>query len=275
MLPGAWFVREGRDEGWAPRPPVGAPTLTIRGQGLRVAVRPEARDDIAVEPPAPGAEVQIVRRGGDVDLAFGASPKHPRNPCAASLDQPLVVVRTPPEVAIRVEGGASGAVGPARKVVLVNEGCAPWRVAPVSGRLRLVQQGPGRIEAASARTAQVRLKGRGRVALQQVREGLDAYLEGAGLIRAGRVDGPLDAEVWGSGTVMVNQGVTTRTVAFIQGRGRVIHKGVAGTLYAEARGGLIEVAQVQGAVTASMKSTGDIRYERPKTGRYCLGTGCF
>lgn len=273
MLPRTWFQRPGREAVWAPPAPDGAPTLTIRGQGVRVAVRPEQRTDIVAE--SSGAEVLLVRHGRDVDLSVGDPSKSPREPCPASRAQPLIVVRAPLDVAVRVEGGISGAVGRTRNLLLANAGCASWIVAPVEGRLHLVQQGPGRIRAASAKTVQARLKGRGQLELLHAREGLDAYLEGPGRIHAGRVDGPLDAELWGSGTIAVDQGFTTRTVAFIQGRGRVIHKGVAGTLYAEARGGVVDIAQVRGAVTASIKNNGDIRYERPKTGRYCLGTQCL
>lgn len=273
MLPGSWFQRPGREGGWVPTAPAGAPTVVLVGQGFRVAVRPEARPDIAVEAPA-GVGIRIDRRGRDVSLQGGDPSKRPRRTCPASLDQPLVVVRAPLDVAVRVEGEVSGALGGVRNLLLANEGCGAWSVASAEDSLRLIQRGPGRIRVGVAKTVQLRMRGRGEVWLGHAQEGLDAYLEGPGRVHARRVDGRLDAELWGSGSLAVEEGFVTRAVAFVQGRGKVAHRGLAGTLYADTRGGLVEIAQVQGMVTVSIKGDGDVRYTRPKTGRYCLGVRC-
>lgn len=192
-------------------------------------------------------------------------------------DAPLVTIRTPMDVDVSVAGAVWGAVGRAGTVSFENMGCGNWTFANVSGELetsllgsgdirtgtsgafeaRLM--GSGNIQAGATGDAELSIMGSGNIRLAAARQ-LDASIMGSGDITAGRVDGPVDANIPGSGNIVVEAGRTPRLDANIPGSGNVIFRGQAGDVSATIPGsGDVRVDSASGSVNQRPMGSGRVR----------------
>jgi len=272
IMPDDWFARPVRGDPatWASK----GPRLTLEVAAARVAVMPEDRPDIAVTA-APG--LRVVRDGANVTVSDGSRPPgwFARRCGPGKTTEPTITVRAPRNLAIASRGHVTGTIGPMQDLQLVSAGCGRWDIAAVEDVLRLAQKGVGDIHATTARLATARIDGDGRIELAKAREGLDAYVDGPGVMTAGQVEGRLDAELWGRGAIVVSRGFTQRAFLFAKGRGHIEHGGVISTLTAEAREkAVIRIGVVAGTVSGVEKGGGLVRYSRPANRRFCRGMAC-
>jgi len=259
------------------------PDVRVKNAVARMVVIVEDRADIAVEiePGAAGLPApRVTRRGNDVriegELGRGAirncegSNGPARQPGEGATVQlrrqgrmnmsaaPLIVVRTPRDVDVSIEGGAVfGAVGRgASSISLGNGGCGDWTVANTDGRLELSLAGSGDMWAGTSGALEVSLAGSGNIATGATRD-LEAAIAGSGNITVARVDGPVEASIAGSGNVTVRGGGVGAVEASIAGSGDVRVEARVASVEANVVGsGDVYVQAVSGTVSQSVMGSG-------------------
>lgn len=225
------------------------PRVTRRGDQIRIdgelqrnAIRNCRSGDRAGRQPGEGASVEL-RRIGRVDLS----------------QAPLIVLRTPRDVDLRVEGAVFGAIGRgARNVEFSNGGCGRWTVANVAGDLDLSLGGSGSIQAGQSGNLEAALGGSGSIAAGPT-GGLEASLGGSGSIAVASTDGPVEIAIGGSGDVLVRGGRASRLNAAIGGSGDIEFAGTAEAVSAAIGGsGNIRVAKATGPVSRAIPGSGRV-----------------
>lgn len=263
--------------------PAFAQNVEIRHAVARVIVIPEDRADIGVEItggaglPRPtvdrrGDEVRIdgqlgrdpVRncRGGDGGGRQpwdGASVEVRRHDRIALADAPMIVLRTPRNVDVKVGDAVFGVVGRgARSVELGNGGCGNWTVANVDGHLEIAQGGSGAIRAGTSQDLEIALGGSGSVMAGATRDA-DVAIGGSGSVNLARADGAVSIAIGGSGDVLVRGGSARDLDVSIAGSGDVDYRGVVGDLDATIAGsGDVKVARVTGDMRRSIIGSGEV-----------------
>ncbi|MDB5453160.1 MAG: hypothetical protein JWO33_1738 [Caulobacteraceae bacterium] len=231
-LPADWFDRPARADPASWTLP-GAGVLEINGP-VRVRIVPEPRADVTVGPAPAGVSV---RRVGTVTTIAAEGPHR----CPAASEGPVVEVRAPLDLIVRTNGPVSADVGPTRTLMLASRGCG-----------RLVAQG--------AETARISTRGAARVELGRVSRGLDAVVRGPGRLKVAELNGGVDGEAWGRGTIDIGPGFTGQARFFAKGAGHIYDRGQAGAVIAEARMmARIRIAVARGLITGA----GDVEVGRP------------
>lgn len=238
----------------APSLAVARPVLTLDAPAARVIVIPEARRDFAVVAdrslaihPMAGGGARVSRENSwleqTVPWLFGYS-------CSATgvsrwgqpvliKDLPTVTVRVPLDTEIVSKGATFGQVGGGRALKLSADGCGTWSLGAFSSGVTLRQSGPGQVIAA-------------------------------------RVDGRLTATVENAGSIIVRDGVVSTANLVMNGAGRIDHRGTAGILHAKMNSsGLITVRLLAGQANVSYDGNGNVRWGRPKGGKFCSGLSCY
>ena len=226
------------------------PIVTRRGNDVRIdgdlgrnPTRECTRSNAVARQPGQGATVEV-RRRGRVSLA----------------DAPLILVRTPRKVEVNIEDSAVyGAVGRgASSIELGNAGCGDWTVANTTGELELSVAGSGAVWAGTSRAVEVSLAGSGDISVGATRD-LTVNIAGSGDITAARVDGPVEANIAGSGNVLVRGGNAGHVEANIAGSGDVRIEAAASTVEASIMGsGDVHVRSVSGRIDQSAMGSGRI-----------------
>jgi hypothetical protein len=146
-----------------------------------------------------------------------------RPKCAApAAGLPLVTAHVPIHVRLVVSGATTGRIGPSEGVVIDLKGCGAWRVGGIHYDLDATLAGDTTLTVASAGgDARLKTDGRAQVAIEGGHSpsvnvevhghsvmldhgsigGLVARTHGAGVVRAGEVDGVVDAVIDGTGDV--------------------------------------------------------------------------
>ena len=247
-----------------PRPTVTRVRNEVRIDGGlgRNATRNCSTGNSAGHQPGEGASVEV-RGKGRVDLSAA----------------PLMVVRTPRDVSVSVEGDAVfGAVGRgAQAVELSNNGCGNWTVANVTGPLSVSVTGSGDIRAGTSSKLEANIMGSGDLWAGATGDieanimgsgdmnlgeghGLDANIMGSGDLNVAAINGPLSANIPGSGNITVRGGQASNVSANIMGSGDIDLQGQAGSVSANIMGsGDIHVARATGAVNQSTMGSGRVR----------------
>lgn len=247
-----------------PRPTVTRVRNEIRidGELGRNATRQCRNGDPAARQPGEGASVEV-RGKGRVDVSAA----------------PLIVVRTPRDVSVSVEGDAVfGSVGRgASALELSNGGCGNWTVANVDGPLSVNLAGSGDLRAGtstkleanimgsgdlwtgSTGDLEANIMGSGNMNLGAARK-LEANIMGSGDMNIASVDGPVEANIPGSGNIVIRGGQASNVSANIMGSGDIVLNGPAGAVSANIMGsGDIRLARVSGPVTQSSMGSGRVR----------------
>jgi hypothetical protein len=173
-------------------------------------------------------------------------------------DAPLITIRTPMDVDVKVGGAVFGAIGRAKNVEFGDAGCGDWTVANVDGAMSISLAGSGDIRTGSAGAAHIRLAGSGDVITGSVTS-LEAELAGSGDVRVRSVKGPVKAKIAGSGDIVVESGRTEHLEAAIAGSGDVRFAGEAQTVKASILGsGDVRVAVVNGEISKSVMGSGSV-----------------
>lgn len=229
------------------------------GRNATRACSPGASD---ASRPGDGASVEVVRRGR-VDLAAA----------------PLIVVRAPRDVEVKVKDGAVfGAIGRgASSVGLSNGGCGHWTIANVSGPLSVSMLGSGDTRAGTSTDLAANIMGSGDlytgatgdVSANIMGSGdmvlgagrrLDANIMGSGEMRLARIDGPISANIMGSGNIVVANGRASSVSATIPGSGDIDIQGEAGSVSASIMGsGDIRIARASGPISQTTMGSGRVR----------------
>lgn len=272
------------------------PSVEIRDAVARVVVIVEDRADVAVEiehgstnlPPIEvrrredgdvlvdgglgGNRIAGIRVGGDGVRNCRSGPEGARQPGeGASVEvrrvgrievsaAPLVVVRTPRNVDVKVHNGAVyGAVGRGGASVEVgNGGCGDWTVANVDGPLTLSLMGSGDFRAGTSTGLEVNIAGSGNVFVGAT-GGLESNIMGSGNIDVARIDGAAEANIMGSGDILVRAGTASRFEANIMGSGDIEFRGTAASAEGNVMGsGDIRFATVTGSVERSTPGSGNV-----------------
>jgi hypothetical protein len=252
-----------------------APGLEIHHAVARVTVIPEARSDVAVTVVRanPRAPLRITRMGDTVVIDGGLGWRSPNchsffgRPGASVWgigdihyeDMPQIVVRTPRNVRVAVDGAVFGSIGGGDSVDLANGGCGDWSVADQAGPLTARLAGSGDLRAGSAGSADFKIAGSADVIMRAVRNGLTTAISGSGDVTADAVNGPLHARIAGSGDVRIRGGAVTDMDVAVSGSGDVRFGGVAQSLTAQVSGsGDVSAAHVTGPVTKHVSGSGDV-----------------
>ena len=261
--------------------------VRIRYAAARVVVIVENRSDIAVEIESgtSGLPRPTVSRVGDEVRINGnlgrnafrrceSGPSSARQPGeGASVEvrghgrvnlsvAPLIVVRSPAEVAINILDGAAvfGSIGRgATSAELGNSGCGDWIIANVDGELKASLAGSGSVRAGTSSSVSASVAGSGSISVGATRE-LEVSIVGSGDVSAVRVDGSVDVAIAGSGSLTVQTGDVGAVDASIMGSGNVIIEGSADSIEASIMGsGDVRVAAVSGATAVSSMGSGRVR----------------
>ncbi|MBI1249839.1 MAG: hypothetical protein GC189_00010 [Alphaproteobacteria bacterium] len=173
---------------------------------------------------------------------------------------PVITVRAPRDLALKVEGAVSADIGPIRTGDLTFSGCATSTVAEVAETLDLNAAGSGDIEVGATGPAEVRLAGSGAVTLGVVRDSLDTVIAGSGELRAASLTGRLEARGAGSGSTTIDGGAITEADISLAGSGDILIAAPVQTLKARIVGsGDITVAGAVGDIDANIAGSGDVR----------------
>jgi hypothetical protein len=252
-----------------------AAQVDIRHAAMRVAVIPEARNDIQVGVlrPNPHMRITVARfgdtvivdgglgfRGANCSNFFGRRGVHIWGMGFVPFDNlPQVVIRTPLDARVGAGGAVFGVVDRSGSLDLSNAGCGDWTVANVAGPMRVRMAGSGDVHAGAAGTADVRISGSSDVFLKSVRDGVDTSSSGSGDLRVTSLHGPLHVHIAGSGNVIADTGQVTDMVVGVAGSGDVKFGGVAEKLDASIVGsGDVRVLRVTGPVTKHIAGSGSV-----------------
>jgi hypothetical protein len=271
----------------APASAADGPEVRVRHSVARMVVVVEDRSDVAVEIEGGASGLPrptVTRVGNEVRIDGGLGRNAVRN-CQgggqatrqpgenASVEvrgkgrvnlsaAPLIVVRTPRNVNVAVEEDSAvfGAIGRgAESISLGNVGCGDWSIANTTGELEISLVGSGDVWAGSSSTLQVSLAGSGDVVAGATRN-LSASIAGSGDVTAVRVDGPLEANIAGSGNVNVRGPVAGGVEANIAGSGDVTIGGSAGPVSASIMGsGDVHIRGAAASVSQSSMGSGRVR----------------
>lgn len=259
--------------------PAAAETVRLQNVAARVTVVPENRPDVVVEVRAGTGDVvapRVVRAGstvtvqgvlpGRIDGCSGMKAgadrgtvkfKDRRN--VAVKDLPSVIVRTPMDVDLFVQGAAVGVIGKARSVKLRTETCGNWSAAGTTGLFDVGTEGMGDVTVGPTGALKVALEGVGDVDAGPTRA-LTVGLEGMGDVRVASLNGPADVSVEGMGGVKIAGGRATTFKAALAGMGNVKFDGAAERLDASVDGmGQVRVARVTGAVNRRVSGFGRVK----------------
>jgi hypothetical protein len=257
-LPDGWFVRSGRDPAAWTAPGANALEVTTSG-ALNLEIIPEDRAEVAaLLKPANGAPPQTLRPGPDNAFVI-ATDARARCPATRRADAPTLVLRTPRSVQVRTRGAIAADVGPAERLQIISTGCAAWRVTSANQLWAALAKNAslrgGRVE-----DARLNLRGRSVAEVETIGRSLDLVSRGPGRVAVGRLDGMVDAELWGPGRLDVGSGFAGQERLWVKGRGHIFHRGEAGIVSAEARlGGKIRIRQARGVISGA----GDVEVGRP------------
>jgi hypothetical protein len=104
------------------------------------------------------------------------------------------------------------------------------------------------------------LRGGSSANVRSIARGLDAVVRGPGRVHVGRLDGLLDADLWGRGRVDIDNGFIARAQLFAKGPGHIFIRGEAGAVTAEARmTAKVRITAARGLVSGA----GDVEIGRP------------
>lgn len=264
--------------------PASAQDIEVRNAVARVVVIIEDRADVGVEIEPGSANLpapRVIRRGNQVRIdgelgrnairncrAGNADARQPGEGASVELRRlgrvelsqaPLIVLRTPRDVQLEVDGAVFGAIGRgARNVEFSNGGCGRWTVANVESDLDLSLGGSGAIQAGGSGDLDVSLTGSGAVSAGPT-GGLKASLGGSGSIVVTRTDGTVEIAIGGSGDVLVRGGTATSLDVAIGGSGDVDFAGTASDVSAAIGGsGDIRVARATGPVSRAVVGSGQV-----------------
>lgn len=267
--------------------------VRIRHAVARVVVIVEDRTDVAVEIEQGGAglpALEVTRRGRNLRIDGGlggrrvagirfnnddirdcrAGPADARQPGeGASVtvrnigrvnvsDAPLIVLRTPREVEVNVEGAVFGAIGRgATAIDFGNAGCGSWTVAN-TGDLDISLAGSGNIRTGTSDRLDISLAGSGEIRAGATRN-LDVSIAGSGDVYVAAVDGPVDVSIAGSGDVTVGGGQVGSLDVSIAGSGDVDIRAVAVSADVSIMGsGDVKVTGVTGSVERAIMGSGSV-----------------
>lgn len=118
-------------------------------------------------------------------------------------------------------------VGIAKSAELKIAGSGKIVIANVGGALLGKVAGSGTIEAGSADSAELAIAGSGEIKTGDIRHGVVAKIAGSGEISVASVNGPVQADVVGSGTITIQRGRADPFRAKITGSGEVDFGGEA------------------------------------------------
>ncbi len=238
----------------------------------RPQVRRREDGDVLIDGGLGGGRIAGIRVGGDGVRNCRSGPEGARQPGeGASVEvrrigrvgvsnAPLVVVRTPRGVDVKVHNGAVyGAVGRgAASVEVGNGGCGDWTVANVDGPLTLSLMGSGDFRAGSSAALEINIAGSGNV-LAGATGQLEGNIMGSGNIDVARVDGAAEANIMGSGDILVRGGEASRFEANVMGSGDIEFRGTAASAEGNVMGsGDIRFAAVTGPVERSTPGSGNV-----------------
>jgi hypothetical protein len=254
---------------------VAGPGVEIHHAVARVTVIPEARGDVVVTvvKANPRLPLHISRMGDTIVVDGGLGWRSPSchsffgRPAANVWgvgdihfdDMPQIVVRTPRNVRVAVDGAVFGAVGAGDSVDLANAGCGDWSVADQTGPLHARLAGSGDLRAGSAGMADIQIAGSADMVMRQARGGLSTAISGSGDLTAEGVNGPLRARIAGSGDLHVHGGTVTVMEVAVSGSGDIRFGGVAQSLTAQVSGsGDVSASRVLGPVVKHVTGSGDV-----------------
>lgn len=261
--------------------PVGveAATVSLKDVAASVTVLPENRSDVVVEVRAgkgPIAVPKVVRQGSDVQIqgvlpgkidgCKGFEPgttkgvvRFKNKPNAAVKDLPVIIVRTPLDVDVSVDGGVVGTIGPARSVRLRNARCGAWKAAGADQSFEARLQGMGDLTVGRTGSFALTLEGMGDVKAGPTGR-LGARLSGMGDVKLEDLNGPAEIDLEGMGSVRIAHGRAPTFKASLSGMGDVRFDGVAERLDASVDGmGEVKVATVTGPVNKSVSGFGRVK----------------
>jgi len=153
----------------------------------------------------------------------------------------------------------AASIGPAERLQIISQGCAAWRIADAGQLWASIEKGSltgGRIE-----DLRLNLRGSGTARVDTAARSVDLVSRGPAKTAIGRLDGMIDAELWGRGQLDLGSGFAGEARLWIKGKGQILDHGEAGKVEAEARlGGKIRIRATRGVVSGA----GDIQVGSPK-----------
>jgi hypothetical protein len=234
-LPEGWFDRPARGDPASWTAP-GAGVLEVEADGpVRLHIVPAEAAEVRTRALPSGIEAQAIPGGLRLAAKVGGSN------CPADAQGPIVEVQTPSDLIVRTRGPVSAAIGSVRTLMVSARGCAHFEVERVDA-------------------ARLSLRGRSSAEFSNIARGLDAVVRGPGRVHVGRLNGVLDADLWGRGRVDVDSGFIARAQLFAKGPGHIHIRGEAGAVTAEARmTAKVRIAAARGLVSGA----GDVEIGRP------------
>lgn len=227
------------------------PNLVINGQlgGVQRAFNRHSMitrcsaGDVSANQPGQGAEVEV-RGHGKVALE----------------DAPLIILRTPRDVAVAADNGVFGSIGPgARSVDLATAGCGYWTIANVEAKAKLALAGSGGMRIGSSGSLDLSIGGSGTITARQTRA-LAVAIGGSGDVELARLDGKADISVGGAGDVTIKSGRSEALDIAIAGSGNVRFDGQAEDVSVAIVGaGDVQLREATGRVSRSIAGSGRVR----------------
>jgi hypothetical protein len=253
-LPDGWFERPTRTTAdWRL---TGVAPIRVESRGaLNLEIVAEDRADLAASlSPAGGGQPRALAPGPGNTFTVTSGARG-ACPAARRADAPTLVLRTPRSVAIETKGAVAASAGSLEQLVVHSQGCSDWRIA--GARLAWLDLGRGGgLHIGPVEDLRLTMAGRVTGQVGAVGRSLDVQLRGPARLSIGRINGMVDAELWGRPTLDLGPGFVGQEHLWLKGPGHIFHRGDGGIVSAEARlGGKIRIRRGLGTLSGA----GDIQ----------------
>ncbi len=264
-----------------------AERVTIKAAAIRLVIVPEERADIAVTVENPGAlptpEVSLDNGRLVIDGRLAGR----LHDCGETIDvdgygavardsMPLVTVRAPMAVVLRVNSSGPTQIGPAQSVEAAFTGCGGADIADVAGALKLDLSGAGAVNAGAAGSLDLDSAGSADAVIGAVSGGAVISIAGSGNVDVAALTGDLELDAAGSGGVTIKGGAINRAEISLAGADEVtIAANIEQLEAAIAGSGSVAVDGEVGELEASIMGSGDVsaRKVRGRVERNVMGSG--
>lgn len=249
--------------------------LRIRNIAAVVTITPEDRTDFAVEidnsagqlpMPTVAAEASRVIVDGQLRGRVrgcgdegAAEVRGYGDGQFAANELPRITIRAPRAVRLDRSGAGSTSIGAAQTVELEVSGCSITTVADVAGDLIMDVAGSGDVNAGAAQSLDADVAGSADVTTGAIANGATIDLAGSGSVTMASLNGALNSDGAGSGSVTVLGGAITTASIDLAGSGDVAIAAAVQDLDASIVGsGGVEVSAPVGNIDAEIAGSGDV-----------------
>ncbi len=251
-------------------------TLRLRHMAAVVTVVPEDRTDYAVEidnsagrlpmPTVASDDGRVLidgqLRGRVRDCGEGGAATvrgYADDDEIPAAELPRITIRAPRTLNIDRSGAGTTEIGASQELSLDVSGCSTTTTGDVAGSFTLDAAGSGDLHAGAVRSLNADIAGSADIVVGAVAEGAEIDIAGSGSVTMASLNGFLNSDGAGSGSVTVQGGSVTSAEIDLAGSGGVTITAPVQSLNVSIVGsGDVEVAGVVGTLEAEIAGSGNV-----------------